>query len=73
MGLAENGTRHGPDIQPQDVEELFGHGAAVIVLSRGMQLQLPVDRRTLAYLDDRGVVAFVAETTEAVGYTTSLR
>lgn len=60
------GTRHSPGIQPEDVEELPLHGATVIVLSRGMQLQLQVDPRTLKLLDERGVTAHVAETTRAV-------
>jgi hypothetical protein len=37
-----------------------------VVLSRGMQLQLEVDPRTLKLLDERGVTVHVAETTEAV-------
>lgn len=63
---SETGTRHSPGIQPADVEELLVRGATVIVLSRGMQLQLQVDPRTLGYLDERGVQAHVAETMQAV-------
>ncbi|WP_328822501.1 Mth938-like domain-containing protein [Micromonospora rubida] len=63
---AETGTRHSPGIQPEDVEELLRHGATVVVLSRGMQLRLQVDPRTLKLLDERGVIAHVAETTQAV-------
>lgn len=63
---AETGTRHRPGIQPADVEELVSRGATEIVLSRGMQLQLEVDPRTTALLDERGVTTHVAETTEAV-------
>jgi hypothetical protein len=63
---SETGTRHSPGIQPEDVAELLAHGATEIVLSRGMQLQLQVDPRTLKLLDERGVTAHVAETTEAV-------
>jgi hypothetical protein len=63
---SETGTRHSPGIQPADVEELLGQGATVVVLSRGMQLQLQVDPRTLALLEERGVPVHVAETTEAV-------
>ena len=61
-----SGTRHSPGIQPADVEELLEHGAAVVVLSRGMQLQLEVDPRTTALLEERGIPFHVAETTEAV-------
>jgi hypothetical protein len=63
---SETGTRHRPGIQREDVEELLEHGATVVVLSQGMDLELHVDPRTLAYLDERGVTAHVAETTEAV-------
>lgn len=63
---SETGTRHSPGIQPEDVEELLSHGATVVVLARGMQLQLQVDRRTLKFLDDQGVPVHVAETTQAV-------
>jgi hypothetical protein len=63
---AETGTRHSPGIQPEDVEELLRHGATIVVLSRGMQLQLQVDPRTLNFLDERGVKVHVAETTDAV-------
>ena len=63
---SETGTRHDPGIQPQDVEELLDHGATVIVLSLGMQLQLQVDPRTLKFLDERGVPVHIAETTKAV-------
>jgi hypothetical protein len=63
---SETGTRHRPGIQPEDVDELLSHGATVVVLSRGMQLQLQVDPRTLKHLDDQGVPVHVAETTQAV-------
>jgi hypothetical protein len=63
---SETGTRHSPGIQPEDVEELLAHGATVVVLSRGMELQLQVDPRTLKVLDERDVAVHVAETTDAV-------
>ncbi|MFE0590859.1 Mth938-like domain-containing protein [Micromonospora echinospora] len=62
---SETGTRHSPGIQPADVEELL-HGATAIVLSRGMQLQLQVDLRTLEFLEKRGITPHIAETTQAV-------
>ncbi len=62
----ETGTNHDPGIQPEDVEELLEHGSAVVVLSRGMELRLQVDPRTLKLLEERGVPVHVAETTEAV-------
>jgi hypothetical protein len=36
------------------------------VLSRGMQLQLQVDPRTVELLEQRGITVHIAETTEAV-------
>ncbi|GLY23822.1 Mth938-like domain-containing protein [Micromonospora sp. NBRC 101691] len=63
---SETGTRHSPGIQPEDVEELLLHGATAIVLSRGMQLQLQVDPRTLKLLEERGITPHIAETTQAV-------
>ncbi|MDG4771696.1 Mth938-like domain-containing protein [Solwaraspora sp. WMMD792] len=63
---SEPGTRHSPGIQPEDVEELLRHGATAIVLSRGMQLQLQVDPRTLEHLDRHGITPYIAETTQAV-------
>lgn len=62
----EHGTRHRPGIQPSEIDELLEAGARTVVLSRGMQLQLEVDPRTLALLDERGVEVHVAETTAAV-------
>ena len=62
---SETGTRHSPGIQPDDVEELLLHGATAVVLSRGMELQLQIDPRTLEFLDEQGVTVHVAETTEA--------
>lgn len=62
----ETGTRHQPGIQPGDVQELLDRGAACVVLSRGMQMQLQIDPRTLALLAERDVPVHVAETTEAV-------
>ena len=63
---SETGTQHRPGTQPADVEELVAHGATVVVLSRGMDLQLHVDPTTLTYLDERSVEVHIAETHEAV-------
>jgi hypothetical protein len=62
---SETGTRHTPGIQPDDVEELLAHGAAIVVLSRGMDQQLGVDPNTLKFLADRGIPVHVVETREA--------
>ena len=62
----ETGTRHVPGIQPADVEELLDHGARVVVLSEGVQKRLQVCPETLRLLEERGVVAYVLPTPEAV-------
>ena len=50
----ETGTRHVPGIQPTDVEELLEHGAAVVILSKGIYERLQVCRETLKMLKERG-------------------
>ena len=62
----ETGTRHSPGIQPADVEELLVHGAAVVVLSLGMNGRLLVDPNTREFLAGRSVAVREAETREAV-------
>jgi hypothetical protein len=62
----ETGTAHVPGIQPADVEELLEKGAAVVVLSRGMQRALRVQPETLGLLEERGVAVQVLPTAEAV-------
>jgi hypothetical protein len=61
----ETGTRHTPGIQPSDVAELLEHGATVVVLSQGMDLQLEVGRETIDFLEDKGITVHVADTREA--------
>jgi hypothetical protein len=63
---SETGTRHVPGIQIADVEELLAHGATVIVLSLGMDMQLHVDPDTSRYLEERSVEVHAVETREAV-------
>jgi hypothetical protein len=63
---AETGTRHVPGVQPADVEELLAHGAAAVVLSRGMDMMLHVSPATLEYLEQRSIAVHVAETRVAV-------
>jgi len=62
----ETGTHHSPGIEPADVEELLIHGSEVLVLSRGMELQLETAPETLALLHERGVDVHVEETNAAV-------
>ena len=62
----ETGTQHVPGIQVADVEELLGHGARIVVLTRGMHLVLQICPATIEYLETRGVRTHVAETNAAV-------
>lgn len=62
----ETGTEHVPGIQPADVTELLDRGAAVVVLSQGMQERLRVQRETLELLQAKGIRVHVEETTAAV-------
>lgn len=62
----ETGTEHVPGIQPADVEELVDQGAKVVVLSKGIHNRLQVMPQTLNWLRDRGVLAHVLQTEEAV-------
>ena len=62
---AETNTHHVPGIQPSDVEELIEHGSRIIILSRGMLLQLQTCPETLAMLNQRGVTVHVQETKKA--------
>lgn len=69
----ETGTRHVPGIQPADVEELLERGSTVVVLSRGMDEQLQICPETLRMLKDRGILAHVRQTEEAVRLFNQLR
>ncbi len=62
----ETGTGHSPGIQPADVEELLDHGAEVVVLSRGRELQLRTSPSTLELLETRGIEARAEETGAAI-------
>jgi hypothetical protein len=61
----ETNTQHVPGIQPADVQELIEHGSRVVVLSRGMQLQLQTCPETLQLLKDKGIRVHVEETQAA--------
>lgn len=61
----ETGTRHRPGIQPADVQELLDRSATVIVLSRGMLLQLQTCPETLELLEQQGISIHVQETKKA--------
>jgi hypothetical protein len=60
------GTRHSPGIQPADLADLLEHDLDAVVLSRGVQLRLQVQPRTLSLLQARGVDVYVLQTDEAV-------
>ena len=64
---SETGTAHEPGIQPSDVTELLEHGAAVVVLTKGMYERLRICPETLELLGHRGVTVHVLQTEEALG------
>lgn len=61
----ETGTHHVPGIQVADVDELLGHGARTVILSRGMHLVLQTCPGTLDHLRKLGIRVHVLETTAA--------
>lgn len=69
----ETGTDHGAGIQPADIVELLEHGAAVVVLSRGMVGRLRVDPETVQLLAERGIPTHVHRTEKAVRVYNQLR
>jgi hypothetical protein len=69
----ETGTEHSPGIQPADVQELLGHGARVVVLTKGISRQLQVKPETLQLLEDKGVEYHHLQTEKAVQLYNELR
>ena len=69
----ETGTDHDTGVRPADVEELLGHGADHVVLSRGRQERLRMHPDTIALLDERGVPYDVLPTGEAIARYERLR
>ena len=61
----ETNTEHIPGIQPSDVQELIDNGCEIVVLSRGMQLQLRTCPETMQLLKDKGIQVHVDETKAA--------
>lgn len=61
----ETGTRHFPGIQPADVEELIQYGSEIIVLSRGMQLMLQTQPKTLQFIKELNIPVYIDETLKA--------
>ena len=64
---SETGTAHEPGIQPSDVTELLEHGAAVVVLTKGVYERFRICPETLELLADRSVAVHVLQTEEALG------
>jgi hypothetical protein len=58
-------TRHVPGIQPADLAELIDHGAAVVVLSKGVLERPRVRPETLALLEQKRIPAHVLPTAAA--------
>jgi hypothetical protein len=61
----ETNTHHVPGIQVTDIAELIGHGADVIVLSRGMELVLQTCPESVKWLHDHRLKHHILETREA--------
>jgi hypothetical protein len=53
LGWRETGTRHAPGIQPGGVAELLDHGAALVVVSRGVLERRQVCPEALAFSSAR--------------------
>jgi hypothetical protein len=62
----ESGTQHSPGIQIADCREILANGSRIVVLSRGMLLQLKVPRSTIDFLEHNGIEVIVAQTKKAV-------
>lgn len=73
MGLARDGNGSRPGIQPADIEELLDHGAAVVVLSKGIYERLQVCPETLQMLKERNIPVHVLQTEQAVRLYNELR
>lgn len=63
---SETGTHHAPGIQAGDIEELLTNGSEVLVLSRGMNLNLGLSPEAVDYLRDRHLDYYFEETKTAV-------
>lgn len=61
-----NGTSHSRGIHLDDVKILLDHGAAIVVLTRGMFLRLRVPDRVKQYLESKNIELVVASTKEGV-------
>jgi hypothetical protein len=68
----ETNTQHVPGIQPSDVQELIDNGSRIVVLSRGMELQLETCPETLQLLRDKGIRVHLEETKAAAELYNSL-
>ena len=69
----ETGTSHVPGIQPADVEELLEHDADVVVLSKGINRRLQVQRETEEMLSEKEIDYYILQTEEAVEKYNELR
>jgi hypothetical protein len=62
----ETGTHHDPGIQPADIEEVFEHGAEILVMGRGQLGRLNVSAETETMLRKRGISYHIEKTKNAV-------
>lgn len=65
-------TRHQPGIQPADIEEILDHDVKVMILSRGMQLELRTCPETEQMLRSQNIEYHIEETRQAAELFNSL-
>lgn len=63
----ETGTRHNPGIQPADVKD-FIEEVDVVILTRGMELELHIKQETLDYLVSLGKTYYMEQTEIGVAH-----
>ena len=63
---SETGTHHSPGIQLADIDELLNKGSEILVLSRGMDLNLGLSREAVDYLSEHNLEYYFEETSAAV-------
>lgn len=63
---AETETHHHPGIQVSDIHEILDAGIDVMILSRGMELQLRTTPEVETLLQERGIEYHIEETNQAV-------
>jgi len=70
---SETGTRHVPGIQPADVQELLDNGAAVIILTKGVNERLQTCTETIDMLKAGDIPHHILQTEKAIALFNELR